>query len=169
MPKPSVLSQIYTAKSGVAYRLEYHDANSFDGLDYSKCRQVYGVCFCGEKMVIGFGGQKLGWGLIGGTVEAGETFEQTLAREIREESNMKVLACLPIGYQKVVDPRDNSHIYQLRYACTVEPLGPFVADPAGGVTEIKLIEPAEYRKYFDWGEIGERIVVRALELKKRLV
>jgi hypothetical protein len=41
-------------------------------------------------------------------------------------------------------------------------------DPAGGVTEIKLIEPAEYRKYFDWGEIGERIVSRAMELKKSL-
>jgi ADP-ribose pyrophosphatase YjhB (NUDIX family) len=168
MPKASVLTQIYTAKSGVAYRLEYHEADSFDDLDYGKCRQVYGVCFCGDKMVIGFGGQKQGWGLIGGTVEAGETFEQTLTREIREESNMKVLSCLPIGYQKVTDPRDNSHIYQLRYACVVEPLGPFVADPAGGVTEIKLIDPTEYRKYFDWGEIGERIVARAREMKSRL-
>jgi 8-oxo-dGTP pyrophosphatase MutT (NUDIX family) len=163
-----IVTQTYTAKGGVAYRLESRDADSFDDLEYSKCRQVYGVCFCGGKMVIGFGGQKQGWGLIGGTAEDGETFEQTLTREIWEESNMKVLACLPIGYQKVIDPRDDSHIYQLRYACTVEPLGPFVADPAGGVTEIKLIEPTAYRKYFDGGEIGERIVARALELKRRL-
>ena len=159
---------MYSTKNGVAYRLEYHDADSFADLDYKRCRQVYGVCLCGDKMVIGFGGQKQGWGLIGGTVEAGETFEQTLVREVQEESNMKVLACLPIGYQKVIDSRDNSHIYQLRYACAVEPLGPFVADPAAGVTKIKLIDPADYKRYFDWGEIGERIIARAMELKSCL-
>jgi ADP-ribose pyrophosphatase YjhB (NUDIX family) len=158
MPKPPIPTCIF----------EYHDADSFDDLEYKKCRQVYGVCFCGEKMVIGFGGQKQGWGLIGGTIEAGETFEETHVREVREESNMKVLSCLPIGYQKAVDTPDNSYVYQLRYACAVEPHGPFVSDPAGGVTEIKLIDPAEYRKYFDWGEIGERIVTRALRLKSRL-
>ena len=168
MTKPSGLTQTYTTENRVAFRLEYHDADSFDDLDYNRCRQVYGVCFYGDKMVIGLGGQKQGWGLIGGTVDAGETFDQTLVREIQEESNMKVLSYLPIGYQKVSDPRDNSHIYQLRYACAVEPLGPFVSDPAGGVIEIKLIEPAEYKKYFDWGKIGERIITRASELKSRL-
>jgi len=58
MLKPSVLTQPYTAQSGVTYMLEYHDADSFDDLDYDKCRQVYRVCFCGDKLVIGFGGQK---------------------------------------------------------------------------------------------------------------
>jgi len=32
------------------------------------------------------------------------------------------------------------------------------------VTEIKLIDPKDYKQYFDWGEIGERIIERALEL-----
>lgn len=41
----------------------------------------------------------------------------------------------------------------------------FVSDPAGSVTEIKLVDPADYRQYFDWGEIGDRILERALELK----
>jgi 8-oxo-dGTP pyrophosphatase MutT (NUDIX family) len=167
MPASPAIIGAFTG-SGVVRTCEYHDADAFDGLEYRKCRQVYAVCFCGEKMVIGFGGRKQGWGLIGGTVEAPETFEQTLAREIREESNMKVVVYQPIGYQKVTDPRDGSFVYQLRYVCVVQPLGPFVADPAGGVTKIQLIDPAEYRKYFDWGEIGERIVARAMELKGRL-
>lgn len=142
--------------------LVYKDADSFDGLPYEKCKQVYGVCFCDSKMVIGFGGHKKDWGLIGGTIEPGEKFEDTLVREIQEESNMNVEKSWPIGYQYIV----NEDIYQLRYACIVKPLGKFVSDPAGGVTEIKLIDPVDYKKYFDWGKTGNRIISRALELAK---
>jgi 8-oxo-dGTP pyrophosphatase MutT (NUDIX family) len=162
------ISEEYIGKSGVKYIFEYEDSDSFDGLDYEKCRQVYGVCFYGEQMVIGFGGQKQEWGLIGGTIEEGEKFEETLKREIQEESNMEVLSALPIGYQKVIDTRDGSYVYQLRYACKVKPHGPFVVDPAGGITEIKLINPEDYKQYFDWGKTGARVIGRALELKSRL-
>lgn len=158
----------YLGKSGVEYILEYTDTDSFDALDPTKCTQVYAVCFSGDKMVIGFGGKKQAWGLIGGTIENEETFKETLKREIQEESNMEVLTCLPIGYQKVVDTRDNSFVYQLRYVCKARPHGPFVSDPAGGVTEIKLIDPKSYKEYFDWGTIGERIVERAMELLPKL-
>jgi 8-oxo-dGTP pyrophosphatase MutT (NUDIX family) len=158
----------YKGKSGVEYTFEYFDADSFDHLDYNFCRQVYGVCFCDDKMVIGYGGQKQDWGLIGGTIEKGEDFGQTLGREIQEESNMEVLKCLPVGYQKMTDTRDNSFVYQLRYVCMVKPFGPFVSDPVGGITEIKLINPKDYKQYFDWGKIGERIITRALELLKDL-
>ncbi len=162
------ISEEYTGRSGVKYIFEYQDSNSFDDLDYLKCRQAYGVCFYGNKIVIGFGGQKQNWGLIGGTIEQGEKFTETLAREIQEESNLKVLSCLPIGYQKVIDTRDNSFVYQLRYVCKVEPFGPFASDPAGGVTEVRFIDPKDYRQYFDWGKIGERIINLALELKNKL-
>lgn len=162
------INEEYIGVSGVKYIFEYQDVDSFDNLDYSKCRQTYGVCFCGDQMVIGFGGQKKRWGLVGGTIEEAEKFEETLAREIQEESNMEVLSSLPVGYQKVTDTRDSSYIYQLRYVCKVRPYGQFVEDPAGGVTEIKLIDPKDYKKYFDWGEIGDRIINRSLELKNTL-
>ena len=163
-----VITANYKAKDGTEYIFEYSDSDSFNGLDYSLCKQTYGVCFYKDRMVIGFGGQKEGWGLIGGTIEKGETFEQTLKREIQEESNMEVLGSLPIGYQKVIDPRDNSFIYQLRFVCAVRPYGPFTSDPAGSIKEVRLINPADYRKYFDWGQIGERIIKRALELKDKI-
>ncbi len=153
---------------GIEYMVEYQESDSFEELDYSLCEQVYGICLCDEKMVIGYRGKKRTWGLIGGTIEKGETFEQTLKREIKEESNMEVLKFLPVGYQKVTDTRDNSFIYQLRYVCVVRPYGPFISDPAGSIVEIKLIDPKEYKQYFDWGEIGEKIINRALKLKSKL-
>ena len=162
------ITEPHKDNDGVEYIFEYSDTDSFDMLPYEQCRQTYGVCFYEDQLVIGFGGKKHAWGLIGGTIEEGETFEQTLAREIQEESNMEVLSALPIGYQKVTNNRDKGVIYQLRYACKVRPFGPFLSDPAGSVTEIKLINPKDYRQYFDWGAIGERIIGRALELEKLL-
>lgn len=162
------LTEHYTGKSGVGYIFEYHDADDFSELDPTLVRQVYGVLFVGDEIVIGFGGNKKAWGLIGGTIEKGETYVETLHREIQEESNMEVTSERPIGYQKVIDTRDGSHFFQLRYVCKGKPYGPFVLDPAGGVTEIKLIDPAQYKQYFDWGKIGERIIARALELKESI-
>lgn len=162
------ISQTYTNKAGEEFLVEYEDVDSFDHLDYTKCRQCYVVCSHGEKLLIGYGGHKMGWGLVGGTIEKGETFEQTLKREIQEETNFEVLTFLPVGYQKVTPADTGIYFYQLRYVCKVRPYGPFVSDPAGGITEIKLIDPADSKQYFDWGAIGDRIGERALELIKKL-
>jgi ADP-ribose pyrophosphatase YjhB (NUDIX family) len=152
---------------GKVYKLKYQDLDSFDNLPRKKCAQCYGVCFYKDKIVIGGNSKNNTWGLIGGSIESGETFEEALAREIREESNMKVLKSAPIGFQEVFLPQGGS-IYQLRYVCLVEPLGKFIKDPAGIIKKIKLIDPEDYRKYFDWGKVGERIIQRASELKNTL-
>lgn len=151
---------------------EYSDADTFENLDKKLCRQSYGICFCEGMLVIVFGyfgAKDREWGFIGGRTEEGETFEETLKREVQEESNMEVLSFLPIGYQKAVNTKENTFRYELRYVCKVRPYGPFVSDPAGGVvSEIKLIDPADYKKYVNWGKIGDRLVERALELLPRL-
>lgn len=154
--------------SGFDHLIEYSDADSFDTLNPKECRQAYGVCFYGDKLVIGYNGKKGTWNLIGGTIESGETFVYTLKREIQEESNMEVLSCLPIGYQKATNLATMQSVLQLRYVCIVKPFGDFIEDPSGSVSEIKLIDPAEYKKYFDWGGISDRIISRALELKTKL-
>lgn len=154
----------YIGHAGVKYIFEYFDADSFDNLDYDLCKQTYAVCLYDDRMVIVYQGSKKTWGLVGGTVEKGETFEQTLKREIKEESNMEVIKFIPVGYQKCIDTRDNSYIYQLRYVCVARPYGPFISDPTGHITEIKLINPKDYKQYFDWGVIGDRIIERALKL-----
>ncbi len=159
----SIISGEYIGHSGVKYIFEYEDCDDFSILPYELCRQIYGVCFYNGKMVIVKNGTKNLWGLVGGTVEKGESFEETLHREIKEESNMKVLDWKPVGFQKVIDTRDNSIFYQLRVAATVIPYGGFIEDPAGSITEIAIIDPADYKQYFDWGKIGERIIERAEE------
>ncbi|HSX35710.1 MAG TPA: NUDIX domain-containing protein [Patescibacteria group bacterium] len=151
--------------NGQSFGIEYNDVDSFEKLPHKNCRQVYGLCFYKGSLVIGYNGAKQTWGLVGGTIEPGESFRQTLDREVQEESNMQVLAAKPIGYQKVTGP-DGQVIYQLRYWARVEPYGDFVADPAGSVTAIKLISPTTHKSYFDWGRIGERLIERAIELNQ---
>ena len=53
---------------------------------------------------------------------------------------------------------------QTRSFCIVEPYGDFVSDPDGDITEIKLIDQRDYKQYFDWGKVGDRIMERAIEI-----
>lgn len=144
----------------------YFDANSFDGLPYEQCRQHLGVCFYGDKVVLGWHeGKHNHWSLVGGTIEPGEFIDSALIREVQEESNMKVLWHKPIGYQQVTTA-DGKVFFQLRSYCEVEPIGDFVSDPAGIVTRITYIEPNDFKNFVDWGEIGNRIIERAVEIHK---
>jgi len=163
-----MITQEYIGASGVKYLFEYEEVDSFSHLLQERVKQCYGVCFCGDKFLIVNNVDRPGYfALIGGSVEEGEHPDDTLIREIKEESNMKVLHYQPIGYQKVVDTRGiQEPFYQLRYFCIAEPYGPFESDPAGKVTEVVMTDYENYKKYFDWGEIGEAIIQKALRLKK---
>jgi 8-oxo-dGTP pyrophosphatase MutT (NUDIX family) len=147
---------------GKHYPLEYEDCDDFSILPKDRCAQIRSICFYGGKMLIGLHGD--GWAPIGGTIEKDELPEETLIREVREEANMRVTEQAPIGYQKVTDD-EGKEIYQLRGWCRVETIGDFVADPDHGVKEIKLIDPKDYKQYFDWGAIGDRIMERAMEIE----
>ena len=144
----------------------YRDLNSIEEISDKKVDGVHAYCFCGGKLVLVYAKEKGTWTPAGGGVETGESVEEAVIREVKEETNMKVLKQQIIGYQEVFEP-DRIHV-QTRSFCLVEPYGPFVSDPDGDITEIKLIDPADYKKYFDWGEVGDRIMERALELKSKI-
>lgn len=95
-------------------------------------------------------------------------YEEAVVREVLEETNMRVLKQRVIGYQNVFEPRRVTT--QVRLVCIVEPVGPFTADadPEGDITEIKLIDPKDIKQYFDWGEVGDYVLARALEIKNLL-
>ncbi len=121
---------------------------------------VHAFCFCGDKLVVVYSAEKGYWTPPGGGIEPGETYEEAVVREVKEETNMKVLSQKFIGYQDIYEP--DRIVRQTRSVCIVEPYGQFVSDPDGDVTEIKLIDPVDYKKYFDWGKVGERLMERAL-------
>lgn len=154
-------------RNGEIYKFRYYELANYSNLDLAKIKQIYGVCFCKDKMVIVLNSKEGTWGLVGGKPEEGESIQQALQREVQEESNMQVLRWRPIGVQEVTDPDENIY-YQLRVVCKVQPFGDFTLDPAGTITEVKLIDPKDYKDYFDWGEIGEKIVQRAVQLKPKL-
>jgi len=162
-----LLTTEYTGVAGVKYLFEYSECDSFDHLPQDEITQCYAAAFHGDNMVIVHNKKRDTWGFVGGTIEKGETLEETLRREIQEESNMNVISCRPIGYQKVIDTRNiQAPFYQLRYFAIVEPYGPFVSDPDCTIDKIAEIDPMDCKEYFDWFEIGDAIIARALEFNK---
>ncbi len=127
-----------------------------------KVDAVHAFCFCDGKLVIVYDRDRKKWGPVGGGVEPGENVQEAVIREVKEEANMRVTKQQVIGFIDIDEKV--KHVVQTRSYCKVEPYGPFVADPAGDVSEIKLIDPLEAKKYFDWGEIGDYILKRAVEI-----
>lgn len=151
--------------SGQTLSTIYNDLDSFDELKDRNINGVHAFCFCGDELVIVYSDMKGYWTPPGGGVEHGETVEEAVIREVLEETNMRVLKQKIIGSLEIFEPE--KIVLHARSVCIVEPVGPFVADvdPEGDVTEIKLINPKDIKQYFDWGEVGEHILARALEIK----
>ncbi len=150
---------------GKTYPVTYKEADPTNDLEGKILNGVHAYCFCGDKFVLVYNQKKDHYTPPGGGIEPGETYEQAIIREVKEESNMKVISQELIGYQDVVDIANGDRVIrQVRSFCIVEPYGDFVSDPDGDITAIKLIDPKDYKQYFDWGKIGDRIMERALEI-----
>ncbi len=156
----------YTNRSGQVLNMVYHEGSDpTQNLEGKILQGVHAFCFYGGKLLVVYAKNKGYWTPVGGGIESGETYEEAVVREVKEESNMKVLHQELIGYQDIYE--GDKIIRQTRSFCIVEPYGEFVSDPDGDITEIKLIDPKDYKKYFDWGKIGDRIMERVLELKNK--
>ena len=153
-------------RSGQKLNLIYREDDPLKDLEGKILQAVHAFCFCDGKFVVVYAAEKGYWTPPGGGIESGETYEEAVIREVKEETNMKVLSQKFIGYQDIYEP--DRIVRQTRSVCMVEPYGPFTSDPDGDVTEIKLIDPADYKKYFDWNKVGDRIMEKVIELKKIL-
>jgi len=148
------------------YQVTYKDGIPEIETDSEMLDGVHSLCFYKDKLVIVGHGKDNNWTPPGGAIEKGETYEEASMREIKEESNMKVLHQECIGYQDVLIPVENRVVRQFRMFCIVEPYGDFESDPDGDILKIKLIDPKDYREYIKWGEIGDHLMNNALKMKK---
>ncbi len=146
--------------------VHYQDVDMLDELEGRTVSGVHAYCFLGDKLVIVYAETKNMWTPPGGGVEHGETVEAAVSREVAEEANMRVIQQALIGFQDISHP--SGVITQTRSVCIVEPIEEFVSDPDNDVTEIKLIDPVDYKSYFDWGVVGDHIIKRAALLRETL-
>ena len=158
-------STYISERTGLTWSIQYEELDSFDSIRELPVAAAGALCFHGDKLVLGYAHSRNVWEMPGGGLEEGETFEECIIREIHEESNMKVLELFPLGYETNRCTTTNETYYILRYAARVEPYGPFVSDPASGeITEIKLIDPKDYKQYFDWGERSDVLMKKSLRV-----
>ncbi len=153
-------------RSGQMLDYTYSGSNDFSELKDIKVQGVHAFCFYKGKMVVVWSDKKNYWTPPGGAVEAGETIEEAVIREVKEETNMKVIKQIPIGFIQISEPQ--GIVTQTRSFCLVEPYGDFISDPDGDINKIELIDPKNYKRYFDWGEGGDYLLERSLKLLKEL-
>lgn len=157
----------FTNRSGQVIEKRYSEDDPLNDLEGKILQAVHAFCFYKGKLVIIYSESKKTWSVPGGGIEPGESIEMAVAREVKEESNMKVLHQEFIGYQDMYEP--DRTVRQTRSFCIVEPFGDFISDPdEGEVTEMKLIDPKDYKQYFDWGEIGAHIMKEAVRRLENL-
>src|SRR3989344_1050116 len=136
------LQSTLTNNLGQTLKVIYSEEDPLIGLDGKILQGVHAFCFYGDKMVLVKHPQS-GWVPPGGNIELGETFEQAVVREVKEETNMKIIFQKLIGHQDIYELE--RIVRQTRSFCIVEPYGDFASDPAGEIIEIKFIDPKEYK------------------------
>ena len=144
------------------YGVEWFDDVNFSSL--KNVKQVYGVLFneLGEILIVNTVGN---WQLPGGKPEPGESWEETLIREVEEEADVEIESIIPLGHQDVSEIKEDGKgtpFCQLRFFAKISKLKDSTEDPATGkIPERKFIRPKEFSNYCPWGKIGQYVIDKA--------
>ena len=158
------INSTLTNRAGDILNVVYTDIEYTEELTGSEIKGVHAYCFYDGKIIIVYNAEKNSWSLPGGGAETGESFMEATVREIKEETNMRVVSMKLLGCQEIDEY--GKTIRQTRSVCIVEPYGDFESDPDGDISEIKFIDPKDLKSYVDWGEVGNHLLARALEFQK---
>ena len=134
---------------------------------YSPVTQVYGIIFNDKNKILICRESSDGkWIIPGGHPEEGESFEETLKREVLEEVDVEVADIKPLGVFKVeFSDKPNKFIYQSRFVAKLKNLHPQTPDPANDNTwERRFVSAEDINEYVKWGETGEAMFKDAIGL-----
>lgn len=133
----------------------------------SQITQASGVCVTGDRRIVLVSEDGADWGLPGGHPEPGETAEQVLRREVREEACAEVLQSKYLGCQRVSDPELKEAYYQTRFWARVE-LGGF--KPQFETRHRRLIGFDRFLVTLSWGRspIAELLLSRVRNIQNSL-
>lgn len=136
------------AQHGRRYLIAWFDPPFRPPLE--ETRQALGICFTEDARIVLVTWNGRDWSLPGGTPELGETLDQTLTREVREEACARVLSSRYIGCQRVEElDAERATYYQTRFWARVE-LEEF--RPEHEMSARRLVAPEEFRAALFWGE-----------------
>ena len=138
---------------------------------YSPITQAYGISFNGKSEILVCRQIKDSrWQIPGGHPEEGESLEISLARELEEETdikikNIKALGVVKVEYPNNPDKTEGEIFYQSRFICDLDELSPQTPDPANGNVWERVFVPAEkVTEYVKWGKVGEAMFSDAIKL-----
>lgn len=135
--------------------LEYRIVPESDFTGLSPITQSSGVCFDEQGRILLLKQEGKKWNIPGGTPEGNETPEETLRREVHEETTVRLGLCEPIAYQEVYE--DGVLIkYQVRFACLIDSIEPQKPDPdKGSIHERAFIEPRQVMDYIEYPQFKQ--------------
>lgn len=155
MGKLDLLDEFYYEGNRIS--VEWHDIQNLSKIPDLKWQQIYIIGNYNNKVPIVIYENK-GNNLPGGHVEAGESLETAMHREIQEELNMKIVSWVPLGYQRLSKPEDKDIVFQFRAYAKLEKIGEFINDPGGSVIGHKLVGLTELNQFIKYGKVGDRLV-----------
>lgn len=110
--------------------------------------EVSAVCVTGAGDVVLVSGDGESWGLPGGHPEPGESAEETLKREVREEACCTVERSEYLGYQKCTPEEGGKPDIQLRYKCLVKTM---IFSPQHEIRHRREVAPRDFLGTLGWG------------------
>ena len=152
---------------GVPYKFEIFLSDNFSKL--KNVSQVYGLVLNDKRKILVVSSNEKSWQLPGGSIEEGETYAETLIREVYEEAAIAICekSIKPFFYQDVYESKNGKWKYkgtQIRFTAKLERLDKFIEDPGGETLYQKFISIDQLHKYLQWGECSKWMEKELVEI-----